>query len=140
MDRFSWLTSNRIALVILLGALLLPVAVAPAAWATPAQDPHRQTIPTRTPHPATPLPSRTPTTVPTITPTVALTPTASPTWTPLPLPSPIVLTSTPTSGPDDAFPELPRSAPSAPAIITLVALGVAAIGAGVVLFLRRLLG
>jgi hypothetical protein len=99
MDKLS--LRVRITLALLLGGLLIAGSLARAAWATPAQDPARQTVPTRTPS-----------ATPTLTPTPTSTFTPAPTATPTRPPATVAPTATPT--PTSTFTPAPTATPTRP--------------------------
>ena len=72
---------------VLIASLILLGSIAHSAWATPSQDPHRQTIPTRTPTSAPGTPTSPP---PTATPATPQSPTATPAATQPPTVAPSV--------------------------------------------------
>ena len=113
MRKLNWVNSSKRPLAVVLLVLVALASFGGAAWATPEQDPHRQTVPTKTPtrpptktprptntrRPTnTPRPTRTPTSTPTVTETSTETPTPTETPTSTHTPSPTV-TETPTETP-----------------------------------------
>ncbi|MFP4343711.1 MAG: hypothetical protein ACLFU8_03355 [Anaerolineales bacterium] len=102
-------------ILVLVLVLLFALASRPVTWAAPGQNPHRQTVPTRTPSPMpttppteepppppqptpTPTPTATPTTGAVVAPTATEEPTATPTETATLTPS-ATATSTSTPSP-----------------------------------------
>lgn len=90
---------KRMALVLLLGGLIVLLSLGGTVWATPLQDPGRQTVPSATPTDSpTETPTPTETATPTETPTETATPTETPTETATPTETPTE-TATPTETP-----------------------------------------
>jgi hypothetical protein len=142
MKRYPRLKSGQGALALLVGGAIILGSLARTAWATPAQAPHRQTVPTLSPRPdasspagkstetlvpsptplltVSPPVSTTPTFLPTATeePTATATRTGTPLSTTTPMPSTPVPTSTlSTTPPPSAVPPLPTwTVPASPRV------------------------
>jgi uncharacterized repeat protein (TIGR01451 family) len=56
MNRHPSFGSSQVFLTILVGCVIILASLVHTAWATPAQDPHRQSVPTSTPAPPTSTP------------------------------------------------------------------------------------
>lgn len=144
MSGFPSRHQKKVILVLLTTCIISLGSLAHSAWATPAQDPHRQTVPTSTPSSYPVVVILTPTAgtiTATLTATVTAAPaptlvgTSTPTRTPVPLPSPIVMTSTPTrpaQAPGPTYPFL-----SGPVVAVIVVAGVLALLGALALVLRR---
>ena len=112
MNKFGWIGSTKRSLAVVLLVLIALASFGGAAWATPEQDPHRETVPTKTPtSPPTKTPRPTNTRRPTRTPTSTHTPSPTVTETSTETPTPTE-TSTSTLTPSPTVTETPTETPT----------------------------